>query len=238
MKKTLIIVALTTIATTSFAQNQQEQKEIKANKSTQQDVKTRAAGAMGKGESNEKFGQPKRIEDSYPLTTDADRQKISKMMQQMTVDLLSLFNQYKEAHWNVNGPLYLPLHDYYQEQADYYRLQADIFAERNLQLGYSVDGRYSTISKTSNIPDFPAGYVTDNESLKLLIDRVTILQKEIYTYIAESNSVDPVTSNKLQDLAYNVDKNIWKLRIHLQKPGGTGENLPWSGQQSRDRTGN
>lgn len=239
MKKTIImVVVLTTIATASFAQNQQEQKEIQANKNTQQEVKTRAASAMGKGQSNEKMSQPKRIEDSYPLTSNADREKISKMMQQMTVDLLSMFNQYKEAHWNVNGPLYLPLHDYYQEQADYYRLQADIFAERNLQLGYSVDGRYSTVSKTSNIPDFPAGYITDNESLKLLIDRVTVLQKEIYTYIAESNTIDPVTSNKLQDLAYGVDKNIWKLRIHLQKPGGLGEDLPWKAQQSRDRTGN
>lgn len=237
MRKLMIaVVALSTIATASFAQNQQEQKAIQANKSAQQEIKTRAAGAMGKGESNEKMGQPKRIEDSYPLTNNADREKISKMMQHVTVDLLSLFNQYKESHWNVNGPLYLSLHDYYQEQADYYRTQADIFAERSLQLGYSVDGRYSTISKTSNIPDFPAGYVTDNESIKLLLDRVTVLQKEVYSYITESNSVDPVTSNKLQDLAYGVDKNIWKLRIHLQKPGGLGENLPWSQQQSRDRT--
>ncbi len=229
-------IALIALGTPSFAQNAKEKNEIQSNKSVQQEARTRASASMGKGESNEKLSQPKRIEDSYPLTQEADREKITKVMQQMTVDLLSLFNQYKEAHWNVNGPLYLSLHDYYQEQADYYRAQADIFAERALQLGFSIDGRYSTISKTTNVPDFPAGFVTDNESLKLLIDRVTILQKEVYNYIKETNDADPVTSNKLQDLAYNVDKNIWKLRIHLQKPGGLGENLPWTGQQSRDRT--
>ena len=216
-------------------QDAQKQQENQVDARTQQEVKARANGISREGQSNEKLAQPKRIEDAYPLTSDEARTKSAKLMQQLTVDLLSLFNQHKEAHWNVNGPLYLPLHEFYQEQADFYRGAADIFAERALQLGYSVDGRYSTIAKTSAIPDFPAGYVTDNESIKLLLDRVTVLQKEIYQDIRETEESDPVTSNKLQDLAYGVDKNLWQLRIHLQKPGGTGEDLPYSNQQGRDR---
>lgn len=239
MKKVLLAgAAVLAMMGATYAQNgdAQKQKDNQADMRMQQDAKTRANAAMGQGQSNEKFPQPKRIENGYPLTSDTSRSQVTKIMQQMTVDLLSMFNQYKEAHWNVNGPLYLPLHDYYQEQADYYRGQADIFAERALQLGFSVDGRYSTIAKTTNVPDFPGGYVTDDESLKLLFDRVTVLEKEVYIYIRETDQMDPVTSNKLQDLAYGVDKNLWKLRIHLQKPGGEGQNLPWSGQQSRNRT--
>ena len=205
---------------------------------TQKEVRTRASRATQQStESNEQLAQPKRVEDSYPLDK-ASREKSVKILQQTTVDLLSLFNMYKEAHWNVNGPLYLPLHEYYQGQADTYRGQADIFAERALELGYSVDGRYSTITKTSNIPDFPAGWVTDNESLKLLIDRTTVFQKEVYQYIKETENSDAPTSNKFQDLAYMVDKDLWKLRVHLQKPGGKGEDLPYSEQQGRDRTNN
>ncbi|MDQ2752661.1 MAG: DNA starvation/stationary phase protection protein [Bacteroidota bacterium] len=240
MKKVLFAaIAMVALTSSLFAQNKEAQKkqETQMDTRTQQEVKTTANKAAGEGVSNEKFPQPKRIENSYPLTSDSARTKVTKVMQQMVVDLLSLFNENKEAHWNVNGPLYLPLHELYQEQADFYRTQADIFAERALQLGYSIDGRYSTISKTTNIPDFPGGYVTDNESIKLLLDRVTVLQKEVYNYIRETEDIDPVTSNKLQDLGYGVDKNIWKLRIHIQKPGSTGEDLPWSNQQSRDRTG-
>ena len=231
-------LALTTPALAQNAdQKTQDQRANQADIRTSQDVKARAGRTAGQGQSNEKFAQPKRIEDSYPLTTEADRAKSGKMLQQLTVDLLSIFNQSKEAHWNVNGPLYLPLHEQYQNQADFYRMQADIFAERSLHLGYSVDGRYSTIARTSTIPDFPAGYVTDNESLKLLIDRITVLQKEVYQDMREVNDSDPPTSNKLQDLAYEVDKNLWQLRIHLQKPGGLGQDLPWVSQQGRDRTG-
>ena len=217
----------------------QKAADAKANQTDSrlsQDVTTRASQATKSGQpSNEKLSQPRRVEDTYPLQSDADRQKTVRLLQQLTVDLLALFNQHKEAHWNVNGPLYLPLHEFYQEQADFYRGQADVFAERTLHLGDSIDGRYATIARTTTIPEFPAGYVTDNESIKLLLDRVTVLQKEVYKDIRETEQSDPPTSNKLQDLAYAVDKNLWQLRIHLQKPGGLGEDLPWANQQGRDR---
>ncbi len=235
-KRMLACLALSALALPAGAQNNAPQ-DNQADARTAQAVQARAGHAAGQGQSNEKFTQPKRLEDSYPLASDADRTKSVKLLQQLTVDLLALFNQSKEAHWNVNGPLYLPLHEQFQEQADLYRMQADIFAERDLQLGYSVDGRYSTIARTSTIPDFPAGYVTDNESLKLLIDRITILQKEVYQDMRDVNDSDPPTANKLQDLAYEVDKNLWQLRIHLAKPGGLGQDLPWAGQQGRDRAG-
>ena len=204
-------------------------------------VKARAskATAQGPAESNEKVtGQPRRIEDSYPLANDADREKSAKLLQQIVVDLLALFADYKQAHWNLNGPLYLSLHEYYQDQADKYRMYADVFAERILHLDYSVDGRHGTVARTTVIPDPPAGYQTDNESIKLLIDRVTVFQKEVYQGIKTTEDTDAPTSNKLQDLAYEVDKNLWQLRIHLQKPGGPGEDLPWKNQQARDRAGN
>lgn len=118
-----------------------------------------------------------------------------------------------------------------------YRKYADVFAERNLSLGYSIDGRYRTIAATTTLPDMPGGYITDNESLKLLIDRVTIFQKKTYQSMREVSDSDPVTANKYQDLLYDVDHNLWQLRIHLKKPGGLGQDLPWAAQQGRDRAG-
>ncbi len=41
----------------------------------------------------------------------------------------------------------------------------------------------------------PAGYLTDNESIQLLLDRVTILQKEIYRLIRATEQSDAPTSN-------------------------------------------
>jgi DNA-binding ferritin-like protein len=55
-----------------------------------------------------------------------------------------------------------------------------VFAERALHLGFSIDGRYSTIARTTKIPDMTAGYLADDDSLKLIIESVTVLHNEIY----------------------------------------------------------
>ena len=181
--------------------------------------------------------QPGRVEYSYPLKGDQERSKSVKVLQQLTVDLLALHNMYKEAHWDLTGPLYVPLHEYYQQQADFYLQQADLFAERVLHLGASVDGRFSTIARTTKLAELPDGYLTDDHSIKLLLDRVTVLQKEIYELIGETEGSDPPTANKLQDLAYSVDKNLWQLRAHLQKPSSRRGDLPWFRYQGSEPSG-
>jgi DNA-binding ferritin-like protein len=181
--------------------------------------------------------QPGHVEYSYPLNGDEERRKSVKGLQQLTVDLLALYNMYKEAHWDLTGPVFLPLHEYYQRQAGFYLQQADLFAERVLQLGSVVDGRFSTIARTTKLAELPEGYLTDDHSLKLLLDRVSVLQKEIYELIRETESSDPPTSNKLQDLAYSVDKDLWQLRAHLQRPSSRRGDLPWVRQQGHDPSG-
>jgi starvation-inducible DNA-binding protein len=181
--------------------------------------------------------QPGRVEFSYPMKGDQERGTSVKALQQLTVDLLALHNMYKEAHWNLTGPLFLPLHEYYQQQADFYLQQADLFAERVLQLGESVDGRFSTIARTTKLAEMPEGYLTDDHSLKLLLDRVSVFQEEIYELIREAESSDPPTSNKLQDLAYSVDKNLWQLRAHVQKPSSRRGDLPWFRYQGSEPSG-
>jgi DNA-binding ferritin-like protein len=181
--------------------------------------------------------QPARVEYSYPLKGDEERRKSVAGLQQLTVDLLALHNMYKEAHWDLTGPLFLPLHEYFQRQADYYLGQADLFAERVLQLGASVDGRLTTVAGTTKLAELPDGYLTDDHALKLLLDRVSVFQKEVYELIRETEESDPPTGDKLQDLAYAVDKDLWRLRAHLQKPSSRRGDLPWFRYQAPDPSG-
>jgi starvation-inducible DNA-binding protein len=143
-------------------------------------------------------------------------------------DLLAISNSYKEAHWNLTGPLLLPLHEYYQEWADEYREHADTFAEGILQMGWSVDGRYATIARTTSIPDMPAGYLSDDDTWRLLITRLTLLQTEVYEDISKTEQSDAPTSNLLQQLAHDLDYNLWQLRVHLKRPGSLDQLLPWT----------
>lgn len=176
---------------------------------------------------------PARIQSSLPLDSEEARRKSVRALQQTTVDLLALVHDFKQAHWNLTGPLYLVLHEYYDEQAGLYTKWADLFAERNLHMGFSVDGRPSAIVATSTLPDMPAGWETDQQSLQLLIDRLTVLQKQVYRSLEELEKTDAPSSNKYQDLAHDLDKTLWQLRVHLQKPGSPGDALPWSAPAAR-----
>lgn len=76
-------------------------------------------------------------------------------------ELVDLTLQTKQAHWNVSGPLYLPLHEQFEEQVKEYREFSDRVAERILSLGASADGRPQTVVRTSPLGEYPAGYVSD-----------------------------------------------------------------------------
>ncbi len=93
------------------------------------------------------------------------RQAINTDLQATVVELLELFHDAKQSHWNVRGPLYFPLHEALQEYADMYLAQADLLAERQLQIGLPADGRPETIVQTANLPKFPAGFLSDRQML-------------------------------------------------------------------------
>ena len=56
------------------------------------------------------------------IPVEADkRQPITDDLQATVVELLELFHDAKQCHWNLRGPLYLPPHEKLQENADAYR---------------------------------------------------------------------------------------------------------------------
>jgi starvation-inducible DNA-binding protein len=190
------------------------------------------------GSDNQNLPQAKLLEQSLPLSGGDDRVKSVRRLQQILFDVPAIQSDYKQAHWNLTGPLYLPLHHYYyDEEAEYYRKAADVLAERVLALGHSVDGRPAAVARQSRLEAFPAGYVTDSGSLRLLIARLTTLQEETYRALRELEDTDPPTRNQLQELAFHIDKNLWQLRAHLMKPAVEGGRLPWADRKGGEPRG-
>ena len=70
-------------------------------------------------------------------------------LQQTLTELQQLQLQTKQAHWNVSGTLYYPLHELLQDHYEGVGKYADEVAERLLAIGASADGRANTIVRTS-----------------------------------------------------------------------------------------
>ena len=151
------------------------------------------------------------------IPVEADkRQPITDDLQATVTELLALYHESKQAHWNIRGPLYVPLHEQLQENADEYLKFADLLAERVLEIGNPVDGRPAVISATANIGEFPGGFLSDKQVLILLAQHVDTVAKRVRQRIEHLSKIDEVTSNKLQDLSYELDKHVWKFRVHMQ----------------------
>jgi starvation-inducible DNA-binding protein len=155
--------------------------------------------------------------DQYIPLEAEKRQAINTDLQATVVELLELQHDAKQSHWNIRGPLYFPLHEALQEYADLYLKYADLLAERQLQIGIPADGRTETIVQTANLPKFPAGFLSDKQVLDIMTERIFTIAKRVRQRIESTGKVgDEVTSNKFQDLSYELDKQVWQFRVHVQ----------------------
>ena len=155
--------------------------------------------------------------DQYiPLETEK-RQAINSDLQATVVELLELFHDAKQSHWNIRGPLYFSLHEALQEYSDLYLKYADLLAERQRQIGNPADGRTDIIVQTVNLPKFPEGYLSDKQVLEIMTERIFTVAKRVRQRVESTGKIgDEVTSNKFQDLSYELDKQVWQFRVHMQ----------------------
>ncbi|MDF2444693.1 MAG: starvation-inducible DNA-binding protein, partial [Subtercola sp.] len=117
---------------------------------------------------------------------------------------------------NLVGPFYLPVHEFLGTAADRYALYADRVAERSLSLGYSVDGRPSTVAHTSGLAHFPNGFVRDSEAIDLMSDRLDTIAIRTRARMERVGKLDGVTENILQDIIEGIEHDLWQLRVHKQ----------------------
>jgi starvation-inducible DNA-binding protein len=147
--------------------------------------------------------------DTTPYTA---RLTANSWLQRLLPELVALSLDAKQAHWNVTGPAFLPLHALTDEIAADAREWTDRVAERALALGFPVDARARTVASATG--EFPAGYLTDREvigELTLGIDRAADTARRSLTDIA---TAEPVAHDITLDVLEGLEKYRWMLETH------------------------
>jgi len=80
-------------------------------------------------------------QDHHPSLRHVDREAVGTELQATLTLLIDLSLLGKQAHWNVVGPHFRPLHLHLDEMVDAWREAADAVAERAVALGCAPDGR-------------------------------------------------------------------------------------------------
>jgi starvation-inducible DNA-binding protein len=143
-------------------------------------------------------------------TPDTARLTASSWLQRIVPELVALTIDAKQAHWNVTGPGFLPLHALADQLADDARAWTDRIAERALALGFAVDARAGTIASAAR--EFPAGYLTDREvigELSMSIDRVAGTTRRS---LADLEATDAVAHDITVEVLEGLEKYRWMLQ--------------------------
>lgn len=132
-------------------------------------------------------------------------------------DAIHLSLQLKQAHWNVRGPHFLPLHELFDKVTDHAREWADLLAERAGALGGLVDGTLEGVSERTTLDAYPSD-LTDGEGH---VERVAAALGAFGSVArsgieAAADAGDAATEDLFTEIAREADLDLWFVEAHLQ----------------------
>jgi len=146
------------------------------------------------------------------------REKIIQVLNQHLADTFDLYSQTKQAHWNVKGPQFFPLHELFDKLADEVADQADLLAERATSLGGVALGTARLTAATSRLPDYPAEATTGRHHLDGLAVRFAALAATTRGAIDVASELgDAGTADLFTEVSRALDKALWFLESHIQQ---------------------
>ncbi|MGD7705509.1 Dps family protein [Microlunatus sp. Y2014] len=132
-------------------------------------------------------------------------------LQAALVDLIDLSLQGKQAHWNIQGPHFRSVHLQLDDVINDVRLWSDEVAERIATIGFTPDGRASTIASDSEVDTIDGGVLSTDKVIQQFDERLHAASDRIKGNL-EGLEVDLVSQDLLIEVAAGLDKHAWMFR--------------------------
>ena len=132
----------------------------------------------------------------------------------LLLDLVALSLDAKQAHWNVTGPLFHPLHALFDSMTDEVRGWYDALAERIRALGEAADGRPGPVAKAA-VP-MPAGEIDGPKAVALMLERVEGAASRARARLGRLGELDPVSQDMVIGIVEGLEKQAWMLRAQAR----------------------
>lgn len=145
------------------------------------------------------------------------RTQIVALCQARLVDAVDLQTQAKEAHWNVRGPHFGPLHELFDEIAGAAGGYADTIAERAGQLGGTVLATARDVAQRSSLGPYPGAAVEGPAHVDAMAAALGTFGA--FTRAAIKSALDlgdQVTADVFIEITRGVDAWLWKVEAHQQ----------------------
>lgn len=132
-------------------------------------------------------------------------------------NVYGLYFRAHSAHWNVEGPLFGPLHDFFGELYQDVFTSADLIAEMIRFHRYYTPNSIAAVNELSSV----ATSIFRNGDPKPLLEdvlsaNVVVLESLHSAKDAAAAAGDTGIENRLQDRIFEHDKWAWKIRSTMK----------------------
>ncbi|MBF8192786.1 DNA starvation/stationary phase protection protein [Nonomuraea sp. K274] len=146
-----------------------------------------------------------------PISGDA-KNVVADALQGALVDLIDLSLVAKQAHWNLIGSHFRPIHLQLDEVTELARTHMDSIAERAVALGINPDGRSATVARSTKLGQLESGWLEDGKVVATITDILDGISKRMHERVRTTDEPDPVTQDLLIAVAQDVDKQHWMFQ--------------------------
>jgi starvation-inducible DNA-binding protein len=146
------------------------------------------------------------------------RAKVVEELNARLADSIDLFNQTKQAHWNIKGPNFIALHELLDEVAEHLEEHSDTIAERAVILGGIAGGTSQQVAQNTSLPAFPPALQAQTAVVDKLTDAMAVFAAKVRAAIHITDQAgDADTADLFTEVSRSVDKDLWFLEAHLAK---------------------
>ncbi|MEX2121482.1 MAG: DNA starvation/stationary phase protection protein Dps [Pirellulales bacterium] len=140
------------------------------------------------------------------------------LLNQQLADTLDLYSQTKQAHWNVKGAQFFPLHELFDKLAGELDGYADMIAERATALGGLALGTVRLAAANSQLPEYELAVTESLPTVEAVAERYAALASSMRQAIKPAEKQgDAATADLFTELSRGLDKALWFLEAHLQE---------------------
>lgn len=145
------------------------------------------------------------------------RRQLAELLNGRLADAIDLKLAAKHAHWNVKGPHFMSLHEFFDGLAAALDAPIDEMAERITALGGRAEGTIGLVARQTSLEPYPAEIVSGAAHVDALANAVAAFGRSVRKAIGQAGKLgDEGTADLFTGLSQEVDKQLWLLEAHHQ----------------------
>ena len=149
---------------------------------------------------------------------DDARKKVVETLNMRLCDEYVLYTKTRNYHWNVIGPRFSQLHEFFKEQYEMLDEIVDETAERARQIGGKSLGTLEEFARHSSVNEQPGQYPDAQTMISNLLKDHEIIIRTLRKNADECDEQyhDMATNDFFLEAVQRHEKMAWMLRAHLE----------------------